>query len=90
MAFNSGYTNQIETIIANAKQLPNSESKNRMLSHLKDARAHAIVMEREEFYKSQPVTFSNDFVVETPDAECICPSYGVISSACKARVHKLS
>ena len=72
-------SDQITHLIDQVKQHKNGESRNSLLGRLKDARAHAFVMEREEFMadgKPKPVT------------ECICPAPGVRDKSCPADVHK--
>lgn len=72
-------SDQISQLIDQAKLHKNGESRNSMISRLKDARAHAFVMEREEFM--------TDGVLQR-SAECICPAPGVRVKSCPAAVHK--
>lgn len=65
---------EIEQLIDSAKSLPNSENKNRMISHLKDAHAHAVVLEMHTVPKSDPNV-------------CTCPAPGARSKSCTAPVH---
>lgn len=78
-------SDQISQLIDQVKQHPNGETRNSLLGRLKDARAHAIVLEREEFMAD-----GTKSPAELASNTCICPAPGVVSSACTARVHKLS
>lgn len=82
---------QIESLIEQVKQHKNSESRNSLLGRLKDARAHAIVLEREEFMNSaqgQPAAVLDQFMKLGSNAQCTCPAPGVRSKDCLASVHK--
>lgn len=83
-------SDQISNLIDQAKQHKSGESRNSMISRLKDARAHAFVMERDEFMGSSDTSSRLKSVASVDSIECICPAPGVISSSCLARVHKLS
>lgn len=82
---------QIENVILEAKKLPNSESKNRILSHLKDARAH-IIVEMSEYSSFALERNTNDIngqkrhINDVPsltelNRKCICPA-GAIDTEC--------
>lgn len=62
----------IKDIITMAKSMPNGESRNSMISRLKDAHAHAIVMERNESTRPRP-TLPGE--AELPNSACSCPKY---------------
>lgn len=59
----------IEDLITAAKALPNSLNRNKIISHLEDARAHAQVLELDYKgdYKHAPARASV--------ATCTCPQY---------------
>ena len=79
-------SDQINSLIAQVKQHPNGETRNSLLGRLKDARAHAFVLEREEFL-AQPGHNQNE-PVNAYGKECICPAPGVLDKSCLAAVHK--
>lgn len=91
-------SDQINKLIEQVKQHPNGETRNSLLGRLKDARAHAFVLEREEFMadpmqklrKGGVVNGTAPTVSDSYIEPCICPAPGVINSSCRARVHKLS
>ena len=91
-------SDEINSLIERVKQRPNGETRNSLLGRLKDARAHAFVLEREEFMSDPMEKLRKGGVVKgtAPNAAedyiepCICPAPGVINSACRARHHKLS
>lgn len=68
------FSQKIDALIEDARELPNSEGKNRMLSHLKDAQAHAKVLEIVSIPKSDPNV-------------CTCPAPGARSKSCTAPIH---
>ena len=79
-------SDQISNLIDQAKQHKSGESRNSMISRLKDARAHAFVMEREEFMQQPISTISRNG--DPVSVHCICPAPGVRDSSCMATVHK--
>lgn len=72
-------SDQISQLIDQVKQHPNGETRNSLLGRLKDARAHAIVLEREEFMADKPTGFTSG---AASSAECTCPDLNVISKTC--------
>ena len=80
-------SDQISSLIDQAKQHKSGESRNSMISRLKDARAHAFVMEREEFMNDNNEGKSL-LRFAANSASCICPAPGVRDSSCMAAVHK--
>lgn len=87
------FSDQVKALIAQAKQHKNSESRNSLISRLKDAHAHAVVMERDEFMASSPDPVLNSDLLRARNGEpngCICPAPGVVSASCLAITHKLS
>lgn len=80
-------SDQINQLIDQVKQHPNSESRNSLLGRLKDARAHAFVLEREDFLGVPGVQLSKISIDEGKNV-CICPAPGVRSKSCSAPVHK--
>lgn len=84
-------SDQISGLISQVKQHPNGETRNSLLGRLKDARAHAFVLEREEFMNSaqgQPAAALDQFMKLGSNAECICPAPGARDKSCTATIHK--
>lgn len=94
-------SDQINHLIDQVKQHPNSESRNSLLGRLKDAKAHAFMLEREEFMQGpydpikevgkqflslgKPYPSAHE---QTSRANCICPAPGVRDKSCLAPIHK--
>lgn len=78
-------SDQITHLIDQVKQHPNGETRNSLLGRLKDAKAHAFMLEREEFMKPNKPADGNalDYL-----EGCICPSPGVRAKSCLAPIHK--
>lgn len=87
---------QIESLIEQVKQHKNGETRNSLLGRLKDARAHAIVLEREEFIAGSPEAAVLDQFMKLGNGQCICPAPGVTAKDCPIhksqffRYHKLN
>lgn len=82
-------SDEINRLIEQAKQHKNGQSRNKVISHLVDARANAFVLEREEFM-DDPKPTALTSIAQAATAECICPMAGVISKNCPALIHKQS
>lgn len=83
-------SDQINQLIEQAKQHKSGESRNSMISRLKDARAHAFVMEREEFMVGLKDASGPTKQINIDLTDCTCPGPGVISASCVATKHKVS
>lgn len=85
-------SDQITHLIEQVKQHPNSESRNSLLGRLKDAHAHAVVLERNEFMATSKVpkkTYFDEAGYQQIDtSHCICPAPVVRDKACLAPIHK--
>lgn len=83
-------SDQINHLIDQVKQHPNGESRNSLLGRLKDAHAHAVVLEREEFMQGpyDPIKEIGEQFLSLGKPVCICPAPGVRDKACLAPIHK--
>lgn len=75
-------SDQINSLIEQVKQHPNGETRNSLLGRLKDARAHAFVLEREEFMAEPSKSFSLEDKLDNSFTGCTCPAPGVTSTNC--------
>lgn len=72
------YSDHIQDLITAAKAMPNGLNKNKMISHLEDAKAHAIVLEGYVPGVS-PEDAANSPIGANPF--CLCKP-GVIDNSC--------
>lgn len=82
----------IDAIIAKAKKLPNGLNRNKITSHLEDAKAHAQALELYDLRSGNPYVvspvakfsnrFSQDDIRTMVNQPCTCPDDGVIDKLC--------
>lgn len=75
MVDTSKISQQIQVVMDNVKAMKTNESRNRIMSHLKDARAHAIV---DEAWVSPSLSDSAPVCICPPGAtDSNCPVHGI-------------
>lgn len=84
-------SDHIKDLITAYKAMPNGERRNKVVSHLKDAEAHALLMNEQSPSledSADSIYRGNSHAVppDLPPVQCICRP-GMRNSACPATVH---